>query len=81
MLKWIKKYFENRNKSKELLNEIKILNEAFYLIEYYYRSEDRTDVTDQIKDKDGYTLKNIIKRIKEEISVNIVKIMTKEDED
>ena len=79
MLKKIKKYFENRDKRIELLNEIKILNEAFYLIEYYYRSEDRTDDIDAITDKNHTTLKNIIKKIKEEISVKITETMTEED--
>ncbi|MFA5759562.1 MAG: hypothetical protein WC942_09440 [Clostridia bacterium] len=81
MLKRIKKYFENRDKRIELLNDLRILNEAFYLIEYYYRSEDRTDDVDAITDKNGTTLKNIIKKIKTEISVKLAEIMTNEDED
>jgi len=81
MLKKIKKYFENRDKRIELLNDLRILNEAFYLIEYYYRSEDRTDDVDAITDKNGTTLKNIIKKIKTEISVKLAEIMTNEDED
>ena len=81
MLKRIKKYFENRDKRIELLNDLRILNEAFYLIEYYYRSEDRTDDVDAITGKNGTTLKNIIKKIKTEISVKLAEIMTNEDED
>jgi len=77
MLKWIKEYFENRDKRIMLLDELRILNEALFLIEYYYRKDD----IDTITDKNGTKLKDIIKGIKEEISIKLAKIMTKEDED
>jgi len=64
MFKWIKKYFEDRNRRIELENEIKILNEAFYLIDHYYRSEDRTDDIDQIKNTNtSLILRNGFKKI------------------
>jgi hypothetical protein len=77
MLKKIKKYFENVHKRAELLNDKRIFSEALYLLDCYYRK----DEIDTIKDKDGVSLPDIIKEIKEKISVDIVNLMLPDDED